>query len=591
MATLEDLEDLLGSMNKSISEQTGFLKRLFELQNQNAEDERRRRERERADRSRVKPTTQSPGGAGVDADELKQGTAAGESFIGAFLGSAGILASIRGLAAGAASLSLALTGFTGWERNIIEKIGGGISSLSKTVTSGVVKLRNSILTKFFGFAAEGSVIRDPLTGRFASAGTVSEQIAKRVNNLRVKALSVFGLGADGKPIQVRGADGMFKGISIVGRATNAIKNILSPLKTVAEGVSGFIKGAGRGIWNFISPFIGKVGAFSRLVGTILKPIGIIFSAWSGIKEYMGKEGTIFEKFGAGISTFVADFVGVPFDLIKNGMLWIVKKFFPGLTTTDGSFDESTVMGRILQLASDFSIAETIKYLVEAPFKIITNIGDWITEKLSWDNITKPVFDLGKTVSDWASDVNNWFFETLDSAENTIKDKFDSIKNQIISLPDKARLIAEDMFNDTKEKLKIGFLSLGEWIASIPGRIKLMAFEAINFATSGLPEWAQIISDEDISKAKREVESGNPTIQSKISNISAEAQAERSRIARELQLLESASMSGRPSVNIIAPNNSTTQNNIQGGSSSSTLNSFGRSNSNDIDRMTIPGGVQ
>lgn len=569
MATLEDLEDLLSSMNKSISEQNGFLKSIFELQNKNADEERRRREREQADRSRVpapSPGTSGPfrGGGGIISDS---GLSAGQSFIGAFLGASGILSSIQGLAAGATALGLALTGFTGWEADIIKSVGGGLKSLTGIVSSGIVRLRNSILTRFFGFTADGAVIRDPTTGRFTRGLSVADQISERISKLRTGALAIFGLGPDGRPLNIRGADGRFTGTSIIGRVTAAIGKILSPLRTVAEGIAGFITGSGRGLWNFISPYIGKVGAFAGLVGKILKPIGILFSAYEGITAFMGKEGTLFEKFGAGISTFIADFVGVPFDLIKNGMLWIVKKFFPGLTSPDGSFDESTIMGRILQLASDFSIADTIKYLVEAPFKLIANVSNWIADKITW-------------VSSEAEKMGDAF-----------KQKIDQMKDKLTSLPDRARLIAENMINDASEKLKIGFLNLGNWIATIPRRIKLMALETLKFATSGLPSWAQIVSDQDITDAKRDVETGNPNIQDRVSEIRSAADAERGRISAELEMLRSGSGTSQNTLIINSPNNSTTQYNTQGGSSSSVVNAVGGNGGSDLDRMSMPGGVQ
>lgn len=570
MATLEDLEDLLSSMNKSISEQNGFLKSIFELQNKNAEEERRRRESERADRSRAAPPTPSvPRGSVVENDQsnFDRGMLAGQSFLGAFLGAAGILSSLQGLAASAGALSLALVGFTGWEVDIIKSIGTGLKSVTGAVSTGITKLRDSILTRFFGFTPEGVVIRDPTTGRFTRGLSVADQISERISKLRTGALAIFGLGPDGRPLNIRGADGKFLGTSIVGRVTAAIVKILSPLRAVADGVAGFITGAGKGIWDFISPYIGKVGSFVGLVGKILKPIGILFSAYEGIQAFMGKEGTLFEKFGAGISTFVADFVGVPFDLIKNGMLWIIKKFFPGLTTPDGSFDESTVIGRILQLASDFSIADTIKYLVEAPFKLITNISGWISDKI------------------------NWVSSEAEKLGDTFKQKIDQMKDKLTSLPDRARLIAESMINDTTEKLKIGFLNLGNWIASIPAKIKLMAFEALKFATSRLPNWAQIISDEDLAAARRDVETGNPNIQNRISEIRSNAQTERSRIAAELDLLRTGSTAAQNTVVINAPDNSTKQFNTQGGSSSSVVNAVGGNGGSDLDRMSIPGGVQ
>ena len=70
--------------------------------------------------------------------------------------------------------------------------------------------------------------------------------------------------------------------------------------------------------------VGSLGGFAKLFGTILKPIGIVFSLFDGVKTFMNTEGSLFTKINEGISAVLGDFVGASLDLLKTGLSWVAK---------------------------------------------------------------------------------------------------------------------------------------------------------------------------------------------------------------------------------------------------------------------------
>ena len=71
----------------------------------------------------------------------------------------------------------------------------------------------------------------------------------------------------------------------------------------------------------------------------------------------------------GIGGFLGSFIGAaPFDLLKKGISWVIKKLFGVETNEDGSIPEGQGMaGWIVKQLESFSFEETIKKLVSGVF--------------------------------------------------------------------------------------------------------------------------------------------------------------------------------------------------------------------------------
>jgi hypothetical protein len=311
------------------------------------------------------------------------------------------------------AFGLAIAGLRGWEMKAIDKLKTGIKSLSGLVMDGIKGLRNAVLVKYFGFTPEGQLSRNT-RGQFTSGVPISQQIAQRISDLRARALRVFGLGIDGKPIAVRGADGRFAGTSIIGKVTSRIAKLLSPLRAVSTGISNFISGTGKAI--FKSSIFKGAGSFVKAVGKILKPLGIIFSAWEGVNAFLDTEGTLYEKFSAGISEALGDFFGAPLDLLKDLGAWVIRKM---------GFDETA------DAVTNFSIEDKLTDLINGILMLPSNAIKWIKGLFDWNAEDEESAD-----TNMISEIFNNTIEKLKSFFTDLFDfipSLDEIKEGLISM--------------------------------------------------------------------------------------------------------------------------------------------------------------
>ena len=275
------------------------------------------------------------------------------------------LTSFQGILAGIAAVGAALSGLRGWEASAIKNIKsigralrsiflfGFISKLAGWIIPEKFKtwgeyfkmkmgnLKTGIL-KALGFDVTLAKFNDPKSGLKLS---LASQIQNGLTNLRAsltgRIYQMMGLGIDGKPIVVQDAAGKFKKgeLTVVGKLIRGFNMIITPFVKIADGITDFIGGAGSKIFAFLKSFglvaasgagvAGKaVGGIAKLFGKLLWPIGVLFSAFDGIKTFIETEGSIFEKTLAGIYGFLGDFIGAPLDLIKGGFIFLLKKKKP-----------------------------------------------------------------------------------------------------------------------------------------------------------------------------------------------------------------------------------------------------------------------
>ena len=286
---------------------------------------------------------------------------------------------IAGLAAGIAGVLAAFAGIRGWEAKAIANIGkiGKVVNGLFAVTIGdrignaMKALRLSVLRRVFGIGPDGKIV--DVKGKGGKVlGTknlsVADSVKDAMNSLRTSILNRFGIGADGKLISVKGADGKFK-TNTIGRVTMQVRSLFRPIQNLGNTLGNFFKSK---LFLGILKFVGAGGkVLLSVFKKVFYPIGLVFAAFDGLKAYMESDAqTVIGKLGEGIGAFVGDFIGAPFDLLKAGINWIFDKIFGvkrdenGKVTTEGWASwASTKM-------SEFSFEETIGNIVAAPFKII-----------------------------------------------------------------------------------------------------------------------------------------------------------------------------------------------------------------------------
>ena len=283
---------------------------------------------------------------------------------------------IAGIGLGIAGVLAALAGIRGWEAKAIAnigKIGKALDNLfpgsfTGTITKAIENLRLGILRRVFGIGPEGKMIRTPDNTRFAGKLSVADAVRDAMAAFRTRMLARFGLGADGKLISVRGADGRFK-TNFIGRVTLQVRSLFRPIQNLGESLGKFFKGD---IWKGISKFVGIGGrTILAIFKKVFYPIGLVFSAFQGLKDFMDSDAeTIIGQLGDGVAGFVGDFIGAPFDLLKAGINYVFDKIFGVKRDQNGNVTTEGWASWASEAMKKFSFTELIKNIVAAPFKVL-----------------------------------------------------------------------------------------------------------------------------------------------------------------------------------------------------------------------------
>ena len=383
--------DGLQAVTKTIATLNQRMQKFFdELAGSRLDDlEEKREQRNQA--------TKAAGGLGATSEDKK-----GLSFLPLLFSKAGLVGSL--LAVGGA-----LAGLRGWEAGALKAIGKIKIGLTDNLTKNFRSLRASILTGI-GLDATLKKFNNPASGLKTP---ITTQIIDKFKGLRTNILKVFGLGADGKPIVVRGADGLFK-VPVISRVTSTIGTLLSPLKFITDGISTFFKTSGKGILSFLKTIglIGGSGAVIagaglgsvlKVVGKVLWPIGILTSIFDGFKAYEGSDAeSKIGKFADGIAGAIGSFLGAPLDLLKSLILGGFKMVGIGVKMNDkGELVETDFM----KMLQKFKIQDAIAAIPNAIRGIFKFVGDFIAD---------PIGIGGPILKSITTNIRDFFINTLKS---------------------------------------------------------------------------------------------------------------------------------------------------------------------------------
>jgi len=484
-------ESMLANISDSISMQAETLNKILGIQEQ-MNDREKKATLPKPDTSTL-PDTVVPGPTSPTSAAKDYGKELGE----------GLFAIPNSLLAAGAALALAFAGLRGWETKIIDFVKTGIGSVTDSIMGGIKNLKAGIFT-------------------------------------------AFGLDVGGKPMPNSVLDDILKN-PIMQKLTGFLSKILTPIRAMGDFLEGLFTGSGgddttKKAVGFISKMGTDIGAFASVVGKILKPIGILFSVFDGVSAFMNTEGDFFDKFAAGIGGFLGDFIGAPLDLLKSIVAWGMSKLgFENAAEVLESFSFETLIGDIVNsvyemvrgaiewvgtLFTDPATALTELWnayageggLADMLFAPVSMAIDWITKKFGWRDEDAPPFNLRDFVAGIITSVYDTLSTKFTQLGELLSTKFIEISDYISTIPDRIMFAAEEMFIDVSARVEKGFITLGDWIASIPARIKLLALGAINSAMSGLPEWAQIVSAEDVAAAQGAVDARSNASQEAIAGV-------------------------------------------------------------------------
>jgi hypothetical protein len=395
-ATLGDLIKEVRKTNKSQEETTGAIQALtsvfakqFTAQKYGA-----------GDRLEDKIEGKKTGGAAAAANVPNIDIPGGNMFGGIFATIRQLAALATGFAASVAAVVGAFAGLRGWELTAIKNlgvIGDNLKalipeSIGKNITQAIINLRARILRRF-GINPALPTEFDEATNKRLQIRSPGALIADTFSKLSQNILAKFGIGADGKLIALQDAEGKFKSPRF-GKLIIQVKSFFRPFFSLTEGIGNFFKS------DFFTKITGFIGggakAVARVFQKILWPIGFLFSAWDGVQSYINSDADGFiGKLGDGIGGFLGDFIGAPFDLLKKGVAWIIKKLFGVEVNADGTVPEGQGLpGWIVQQLNSFSFEETIKSIVSGLFGVVQGAVDWV--KLLFTDPTAAIEQLWTT---------------------------------------------------------------------------------------------------------------------------------------------------------------------------------------------------
>jgi len=287
------------------------------------------------------------------------------------------------------------------------------------------------------------------------------------------------------------------------------KYVVTPFMEAGKMLNSLL-GIGKGlkssfgmIGSLLGSFGGTVKAVSGVVGKLFYPLTIILTAFDTIKGALDgyAEGGWLGALEGGIVGFVTSLVTKPLDLIKDVASWIVGML---------GFENAS------EVLDSFSFTDIFTNMVGGIFDFVRSAGDWVASQFKWEE-GSALFDLTTFISD-----------TWNSTSEYISTKFKEFSDYVGTIPEKMWFYAQEVWIDIVAKLKKGFIMFGDWIASIPAKIKYMALSTIaEYDPTGL-----LVSQEDVAAAKAGVEAKSSDTQARLAQVDRETVTQKQALAEQ-----------------------------------------------------------
>jgi len=309
------------------------------------------------------------------------------------------------------------------------KIAKGIKSALKFID----KMHGGIFTKignFFKNFGQNKMVVKVTETITKVKGSISNGLLK-IKNFFQPVSDFFKSFQKVKPFGPPKPGLLTKGIQLIKNIIKVIGNIFKPIINVAKSIFGFVKtGTAIGKWAM---------GFGKLLGKLFLPITILMSAFDFVTGFLDgfKEDGIMGGLEGGLSKLLKGLIGMPLDLLKDGVSWILEKFgFEQASESLDSFSFSTLIddmvggffdavdGIIGWLGDKFSFSTigealtSMLNLIWMPavlFKewLIDPLVNWVGDMMGWDVSAITEFDLMKTIGDTVDDIANWFGKIFD----------------------------------------------------------------------------------------------------------------------------------------------------------------------------------
>ena len=285
-----------------------------------------------------------------------------------------------GLLAPISLIGAVITTFVGAFVTEVKRQFDGIKAIFKTFDTLFEPVKNLIRNVGKTFAGKDTAI-----GRFFQFIGDTFKSIKGFFNTRLESLKTSKLVQGGGQLFddfVKGAKALFAPIgdlfSAIGRSVKSVAAMGAEGGVIGK-ILGFAKGFGATLGKLFLPVTIVIGAFDAITGFI-----------DGFKESEGDN--ILSKFydgvGGGLGKLVGNLIGIPLDLLKSGVSWIMSKL---------GFDSA------VEFLESFSFAELIKNLVSAPFNMISKAIDYFVKLFTGDaNLFADIGSMFGSIADGAT---------------------------------------------------------------------------------------------------------------------------------------------------------------------------------------------
>ena len=301
---------------------------------------------------------------------------------------------------------------------LVAFVGGFVAEVKKQITA--IKLLTG--DAFKGFKTIGTsltnlikaLIPEGIKTFFSAEG----KFGKSITNLTTRIKSAFTLDTTKLPKFNLGIGAKLTSMSTTLTTFFAENKFFKTIGEVATKFSDGLKSVGTKLGSFFNSIkgavtttagltaeagtIGKIMTFARnfgaTLGKLFLPITIVMGAFDlitgfidGWKESDGD--SIVSKFidgvGGGLGKLVGNLIGIPLDLLKDGVAWILGKL---------GFEDAK------KILNDFSFKDLLMNIVKAPFNLVSDAVDYIVGVFTGKN--NPIEDLLSGVANVAEAAKN-----------------------------------------------------------------------------------------------------------------------------------------------------------------------------------------
>ena len=282
----------------------------------------------------------------------------------------------------------------GFVKSIKDQIAA-IKLLTGDAFKGFKTIGTSLTNLIKALIPEGIKTFFSAEGKFGKSITNLTTRIKSAFTLDMTKLPKFNLGIGAKLTSMSTTLTTFfaenKFFKTIGEVATKFKDGLKSVGTKLGSFFNSIKGAVTTTAGLTAEAgtIGKIMTFARnfgqTLGKLFLPITIVMGAFDlitgfidGWKESDGD--SIVSKFidgvGGGLSKLVGNLIGMPLDLLKDGVSWIMGKL---------GFDSA------VEFLDSFSFKDLLMKIVKAPFNLVSDAVDYIVGVFTGEN--NPIEDL------------------------------------------------------------------------------------------------------------------------------------------------------------------------------------------------------